>query len=74
MLMKSLMAPLLKCGVDSATTDIDKLGVFKALSIRMAKIAIVLPALEPPCITLIRDLIFLILDMALVYLNFISIL
>ena len=47
-LQKADLAPLLKCGIDSATTLISKLGVFIALSINTAKIEYVLEALVPP--------------------------
>ena len=45
---KSLKAPLLKCGIDSATTLISVLGVLAALSIKIGSMPYVLPADVPP--------------------------
>jgi hypothetical protein len=63
---KSLFAPLRKCGILSDTTDISRLGILIALSIKIARIEKVFDADVPPCITLIRDFIFLIFLKALV--------
>jgi hypothetical protein len=45
--MKSRIAPLFKWGVVSDTTEIDKFGVLRALSISIDNIAIVFPLFVP---------------------------
>tara|TARA_R110001606_G_scaffold130221_1_gene265547 strand:- start:44 stop:256 length:213 start_codon:yes stop_codon:yes gene_type:complete len=42
--LKSFNAPLFKCGIDSATTDISKLGVCIALLINTGSMPNVFPA------------------------------
>jgi hypothetical protein len=43
-----LIAPLFKCGIDSATTLVSVKGYSAASSIRIGNIPNVLPALVPP--------------------------
>ena len=52
--LKSFIAPLLRCGIDSATTEISRSSVLQHKSISIGRIPKVLPAEVPPCIPFVN--------------------